>query len=413
MCIDSPLSLLDVLRRVQLLSPEQADEAARELLPHFNSAESLGEYLVEVDWLTPYQLQMLLAGQVHELVIGPFQIIDRLGEGGVSEVFKAWDTEHGRIVALKVLRQHLAGHSEMVHQLQRELQAITLLSHPNIVKTYEAQHDGSIHYFAMEYIEGMDLDRFVRQVGPLTIPEACDYVRQVAQGLQHAHHMGLVHRDVKPANLFLLNPPLPSPGTQERRAPDSIVKIIDWGLARCLRDPETPSKGTYPATDEEDIEKRTLIGTADFVAPEQARDPTLADIRADIYSLGCSLFFLLTGQPPFQGTSVMQKLLQHQESPPPSAKSLRAEVPDELDTLLRRMMAKDPRDRFAIPLLLVAPLRRFSACGATVLGGSRLLPAAPGTALNLPRPLTQSNLARPGTDANTGQPAGNGAGKSL
>jgi serine/threonine-protein kinase len=401
---------------VQLLSPEQADEAARELLPLFDHAEKLGNYLVEVDWLTPFQLAMLLADRADELLIGPYQVLECLGEGGVSKVFKAWDTQNGRIVALKVLRQHHSSDSAMIHQFQRELKAITLLSHPNIIKTYEAEGDGPIPYLAMEFIEGMDLARFVQQFGTLTVEQTCDYGRQVAQGLQHAHQMGLVHRDIKPANLFLLNPPLPSSGPQERRGPEPVVKIIDWGLARCVRDPGEPGHVMH-ADSGTDLEKRSLIGTADFVAPEQARDPTLADIRADIYSLGCSLFYWLTGQPPFQGTSVLQKLLQHQESDPPSLKQLRPDVPDELDTLIRRMMAKDPRDRFAIPLLVVAPLRRFTvlsgvSASTSLLGGAATHhPPAPGTLLNLPRPLTQTSLTRPETDGNLARPTTNGAGK--
>jgi serine/threonine-protein kinase len=416
MCIDSPLALLDVLRRVQLLSPEQADEAARELLPHFGSAKALGDYLVEVDWLTSYQLRMLLSDRADELLVGPFQVLDCLGEGGVSEVFRAWDTDCGRVVALKVLRQHFATHSGMVHQFQRELKALTLLAHPNIVKTYEAEPDGSIPYLAMEYIEGMDLGRFVKEAGTLNVEQACDYARQVAQGLQHAHQMGLVHRDIKPSNLFLLNPPLPSSESRDWRGSGSVVKIIDWGLARCVRD-AVQSGSPIHADSGTDAEKRSLIGTADFVAPEQALDPTLADIRSDIYSLGCSLFYLLTGQPPFGGTSVMQKLLQHQEAERPSLKASRPDVPEELDTLIRRMMARDPRDRFAIPLLVVAPLRRFTAiaggCGSTSLLGSSqpLRPAAPGTVLNLPRPLTQTSIARPGTDGNLARPTSQRSGK--
>jgi serine/threonine protein kinase len=409
MSIDTVDTLLDVLRRVQLLSPEQADEVARELAPHYSCPERLGEYLVEVEWLTAYQLQLLLAGQWDDLLIGSYQILDRLGEGGVSEVFKAWDTLRGRLVALKVLRQHLAGHSELVHQLQCELHAITRLSHPNVIRTFDAQREGEFHYFAMEYVEGMDLDRFVREVGPLSVEQACDFARQVAQGLQHAHQVGLVHRDIKPANLFLLHPPLPTPaGFPARRGPDPVVKIIDWGLARCTRNANDNRVGSREETDATESEKKCLIGTADYVAPEQAQDPTLADIRADVYSLGCTLYFLLTGQPPFSGPTLMQKLLQHQEATPPSLKPTRPDVPDELDALVKRMLAKNPTDRFSIPLLLVAPLRRFMTGGA---GLSRPVASAPGTALNLPRPGTQTNLQRPGTHTSLARPGVNGNGK--
>ncbi len=426
MALDSIDTLLAVLRRTQLLAPEQVDEVARELVPHYPTAEGLGAYLVGIDWLTAYQLQLLLSEQWEDLTIGPYQVLDRLGEGGVSEVFKAWDTSRGRVVALKVLRQHLAGNSDVVQQFQREMQAITRLSHPNIIKTYDAHQVGSLHCFAMEFVEGMDLERFVQQFGPLPIEQACDFVRQAAGGLQHAHQLGLVHRDVKPANLFLLHPPIP--GTAAKRGPDPVVKIIDWGLARCAGDPASPPDKDG-AGDAGDAEKGRLIGTADYIAPEQASDPTLVDIRADVYSLGCTLFYLLTRQPPFPSGSLMQKILQHQQAEPPSLRSLRTDVPEELDALVRKMLAKDPADRFAIPLLLVTPLRRF--CGGRVPGsgqGNGVRPGsvpvlntpssaslsrpdtAPGTAINLPRPSTHATLQRPGTHVNLSRPGNNGHG---
>src|SRR5262249_23242294 len=156
-------------------------------------------------------------------------------------------------------------------------------------KTYDAQQTSAVHYFAMEYVEGMDLGQFVEQAGPLPLEMACEFVRQVAQGLQHAHQLNLVHRDIKPANLFLTNPPPlgQAPGAPARRGPDPVLKIIDWGLARCLRQPDETQ---YYIPDEDlEHEKGQLIGTADYIAPEQARDPTLVDIRGDIYSLGCTL----------------------------------------------------------------------------------------------------------------------------
>jgi eukaryotic-like serine/threonine-protein kinase len=426
MTLDRTDTLLALLRRVELLAPEQVDEIARELVPHYPDALRLGEYLVRIDWLTPYQLQLLLAGQWAELTIGPYQILDRLGEGGVSEVFKAWDTKRGRIVALKVLRQDLTVKDEAVRQFQREFKAITRLSHPNVIKTFDAGQEGGMHYFAMECVEGMDLERFVAQVGPLSVEMACDFARQAATGLQHAHQSGLVHRDVKPANLFLLHPPLPGITPAARKTNEPVVKIIDWGLARCVRDPaEGEAAGGRGDPDEQ---KGALIGTADYVAPEQARDPTLVDIRADVYSLGCTLYHLLTGQPPFPAPSLMQKLLMHQEKEPPSLRAVRDDVPEELDAIVRKMLAKNPADRYQIPLLVVTPLRRFcmtdlrAAANGTgyrpgsspVLGpsssptlqrpgsGSNLpRPPAPGTAINLPRPSTQSHLNRPGENGTT------------
>ncbi|MFQ3592983.1 MAG: protein kinase, partial [Gemmataceae bacterium] len=284
---------LNVLRRTQLLAPEQVEQIQRDLLPHYPDPESLARYLVEIDWLTPYQMQLFLSGRWDEIVIGPYQVLDRLGEGGVSEVFKAWDTLRGRVVALKVLRQDLGAHDDLARQFQQEHQAITRLNHPNIIKTFDAGHTKGLFYFAMECVEGMDLERYVRLVGPLSVEVACDYARQAAQGLQHAHGNGLVHRDIKPANLFLIHPPLPN----GRKGPEPVVKILDWGLARCI-----PAEGETVL--EHEGEKGRLIGTADYIAPEQIEDATLVDIRADIYSMGCVLYFLLTGQPPFRGNSL-------------------------------------------------------------------------------------------------------------
>jgi serine/threonine-protein kinase len=419
MALDSIDTLLTVLRRAQLLAPEQVEEVVRELVPHYTDAASLGEYLVEIDWLTTYQLQLLLAGRFDELTIGPYQVLARLGEGGVSEVFKAWDTLRGRVVALKVLRQDLAGKSDVVQQFQREKQSITRLSHPNIIRTFDANTVGSLYCFAMEFVEGMDLERFVEEVGPLPIEQACDYARQVAQGLQHAHQLGLVHRDIKPANLFLLHPPLP--GVQ--RKADPLVKIIDWGLARCLQE------SGHAAGVVDDAEKGRLIGTADYIAPEQAHDPTLVDTRADVYSLGCTLYYLLTGQPPFPSGSLMQKLLMHQESAPPAPRQIRPDVPEELDALVLKMLAKDPAQRFQIPLLVVTPLRRFCMAASLASGSGTIYrpgssgvlktpsaaslnrPPAPGTALNLPRPATQPSIERP--NSNGAPPGSNGHGDAT
>jgi eukaryotic-like serine/threonine-protein kinase len=214
----------------------------------------------------------------------------------------------------------------------------------------------------------------VRKIGPLPLEMACDYIRQAAQGLQHAHQLGLVHRDVKPANLFLLHPPLPpEPGAPPRRAPDPVVKIIDWGLARLK-----PAEGQSAVVVADlEAEKGALIGTADYIAPEQARDACLADIRADIYSLGCTLFFLLAGRPPFPGRSLMQKLLQHQAATPPSVRDLRPEVTGELDAVVQKMMAKQAEERYQIPLHVVGALHRFTP-DAAGNNGTFLRPLIPG-----------------------------------
>jgi serine/threonine protein kinase len=359
MSIDSVNTFLAILHRAQVLTPQEVQDVARELVPHFANPHELAGYLAEIDWLTPYQVRLLFSDRWEELSIGPYLILDRLGEGGVSEVFKAWDTVKGRTVALKVLHQHLTNRSAAVRELQRELEAVTRLSHPNIIRTFDANQVGDLSYFAMEFVEGLDLERYVRRGGELTIQEACEYIRQAAQGLQHAHQLGLVHRDIKPANLFLSMPNgvWDVEAMSLRRTADAVVKILDWGLARVRPD---AGGATDPIGVDLDAEKGMLIGTADYTAPEQARNPCLVDIRTDIYSLGCTLYFLLTGQPPFHGGWLMQKLLQHQDAERPNVRALRSDVPEELADIVKRMMACRPEDRYAIPLLAAAALRPFA-----------------------------------------------------
>ena len=227
-----------------------------------------------------------------------------------------------------------------------------------------------------------------------------------------------MHRDVKPANLFLLNPPPPDAAAADprRRSPEPIVKVLDWGLAR-LR--PLDSEATESSVFDLDAEKGLLIGTADYIAPEQAQDATLVDTRADIYSLGCVLFYLLTGRPPFTGPSLMQKLLQHQEEPAPSVQALRPDVPDELNALLLRMMAKQPEQRIQIPLLAAAALRRFCTgsglAGLTgTVSGAAMRPSSSASLLrpasngHMQRPVSAAALSRPATAPALGRPASSG-----
>src|SRR4029077_8874839 len=224
--------------------------------------------------------------------------------GGVSQVFKAWHTAKNCIVALKVIRQELLSNPEAFARFQREMHAFACLSHPNIVSSIDSDLVGQTNFFAMEYVEGTDLGKLVQLTGPLKIPIACHYVRQAALGLQHAHEHGLVHRDIKPANLLL-----------DR---GGLVKVHDLGLARVMHDSKITERvgGHHP-----------LIGTADYLAPEQAHDSHNVDIRADIYGLGGAFYFLLTGHCPFPEGTVAQKLLLHQQKEPDSVHRHRSDVP--------------------------------------------------------------------------------------
>jgi len=406
MLIDSVESLLQAIRRVQILAPEQVDEVALELGGLYTEPEALAEYLVQIEWLTPFQCEMLFAGSWDALNIGPYQILGRLGEGGVSEVFQAWDTVRGRSVAVKVLRQDLVSPTDAIQQFDRELQAVTRLNHPNIIKTFDASQIGAMHYFAMEYVEGTDLQKFIQQHGPLPFDQASDYTRQVAQGLQHAHQLGLVHRDIKPANLFLINAPLnPLLATPSRRGVEPLIKILDWGLARIL--PTAEEAAAAAASGVKDADQGQLIGTADYLAPEQAQDASLVDTRSDIYSLGCTFYFLLTGQPPFPGPSLMHKLMQHREMEPPDVRAVRSDVPDEVAAIIQKMLAKSPEERFQIPLLVVAPLRRYCP-GAMVTAGSVIRPPSTNNLGTMLRPSSSGNLSRPSSSGNLNRPSSSG-----
>jgi serine/threonine-protein kinase len=204
--------------------------------------------------------------------------------------------------------------------------------------------------------------------GPLKIPLACDYIRQAALGLQHAHEHGLVHRDIKPPNLFLTGATLPPPGDKSTSLNRSghvpsitgkgIIKILDMGLAR-LREVSVPSGENIVALTQEGA----MMGTPDYLAPEQARNAKVADIRSDIYSLGCTFYFLITGGPPFPGNSVMQKLFQHQKEDPKPIESVRSNVPPGLSAVLKKMMAKDPADRYPTPGQVAQALETFCPSG--------------------------------------------------
>jgi serine/threonine-protein kinase len=250
------------------------------------------------------------------------------------------------------------------------------------------------------------------------VEQACDFIRQIAQGLQHAHQLGLVHRDIKPANLFLINPPVqgkqlvPGMPPPARRSGDPTVKILDWGLSRLRRqEGDPPESAAIDSVTMESVatEKGLLIGTADYISPEQTCDPTVVDTRSDIYSLGCTFFYLLTGESPFGNLPLMQKLLAHRQTPPPNIRELRPDVPPEVEHILAKMLSKSPQDRYQIPLLLVAPLRHFCA-GTTALVGGLVRPpsaislARPASGLNLARPASVLHLDRPASSLNLNRP---------
>jgi serine/threonine protein kinase/Leucine-rich repeat (LRR) protein len=336
----STASLVDLLRQYRLLEPAQLDEVTQRLHARFPEGKALARELIQRGWLTPFQANLLLQGRGQELVLGSYVLLERLGEGGMGQVFKARHRNLNRIVALKLIRQERLDNVDTARRFEREVRAAAALSHPNIVRAYDADLIGGIHLLAMEFIPGaVDLAKVVKDRGPLPIPTACDYIRQAALGLQHAYEQGMVHRDIKPHNLLVTGD-----GKQ--------VKVLDMGLARLHQFAEDDPSSVV-------THEGAIVGTPDYIAPEQARDSHLVDIRADLYSLGCTFYHLLTGHAPFAGGTLMEKLLKHRLDEPASLDRLRPEAAPELDQIVRRLLAKQPEERYQTPAELAAALMAF------------------------------------------------------
>jgi len=342
--IVTAVDLVNALRQSSILERDQLEEAARELQARFPEPRALAGELLQRGWLTPYQVKRLLRDDGRSLVLPPYVVLERLGEGGTGKVFKARHQRLQRVVALKVIRPELLADADVVNRFQREIQVASRVSHPNVVHAYDAGDIGGVQTLVLEYIEGVSLDRLVKQSGPLPPAVACDYMRQAALGLQHIHECGLVHRDIKPSNLLLQNAQ-PGLGTSTICKPQAaIVKILDLGLAR-LQKRARESQQSATITSEGTL----TMGTPDYMAPEQAIDFHRADIRADVYSLGCTFYFLLTGQPPFPDGFLTEKLMRHQQAEPPPLAKLRPGLPPGLEQVVRKMLAKKPGDRYQMP----------------------------------------------------------------
>ncbi len=292
-----------------------------------------------------------IAGMPKDLNDHPrYRIVTALGTGGMGTVYQAEHRLMDRPVALKVIRGELLGNPALVERFRREVRSAARLdSHPNIVAAYDAEQAGETHMLVMEFIEGTDLGRLVDRRGPLPVGEACEYVRQAALGLQHAFENGMVHRDIKPQNLM--------------RTTRGQVKILDFGLSRFASE-----VGSHAGITAEGM----ILGSADYIAPEQIDDPHAADIRADIYGLGCTLYFLLAGRPPFPDRSLIQKLMAHREKTAQPVTEIRADVPAELAKIVERMMAKGPAHRFPTPDEVARVLAPFADVQAIRTPATRL-----------------------------------------
>ncbi len=351
----SNIALVDTLQHTKLLTESQLDKVRRYMRGRLTDAQTLARAMLKQGWLTDYQMDQLLLGKGHQLVIGPYQVLDQLGKGGQSTVYKAKHAKSGWVVALKVIRAELLASSGAAQQFMQEMEAMAALNHPNIVNFFDADKIDDTYYCALEYVEGMDLGKYVHINEPLSPAEASDYIRQTALGLQHAYERNLIHRDIKPVNLILTTGSDDELNHQNGSTPKKrLVKILDWGLAS-LRPPKSSGEeNNLPQ------QCKAVIGTADYFSPEQALNPDNVDIRGDIYSLGCTFYYLLTGHPPFPDGSLMQKILCHQKREPVPVDEIRPDLPMGLATIIKRMMAKKPEDRYRTPGAVAMALKPFS-----------------------------------------------------
>jgi response regulator RpfG family c-di-GMP phosphodiesterase/serine/threonine protein kinase len=337
-------TFLAKLLELPLLEPtalEQFLEARKDRLGEYRTARDMGQALVQARLLTAYQLERVLTATTHGLVLGSYRVLEALGNGGMGVVFLAEHCLMKRRVAIKVLPVDEDCPTAVRERFYGEMRVLAELSHPNVILAFDA---GEIHsqdkalpdliYLVMEVVDGGDLEKHVMSQGPCSVNDACDFVRQAACGLQAAHDRHLIHRDVKPSNLLLTS--------------TNQVKLVDFGLAR-----QFCSQLTDP---------RSLLGSIEFMAPEQSHDPSSVGKAADIYGLGATLFWLLTGEPPYPFTRFIGaalRALQHQ--PPRRLRALRPDMPQELDELVARMMERNPARRPSSPLSVAMSLMRFAS----------------------------------------------------
>jgi serine/threonine protein kinase len=337
--IDTP-SLINALLEHHLL-----DGAAEAALPELSltcpSAADLVAELVRRRWLTHFQAEFLLSGRAPELVIGAqYILLERLGQGGMGAVYKARHRILKAVRAVKVIHPERLTGPNAVKRFFQEVEAVGKLFHPNIILPHDAGDANGVYWLAMEYVPGADLGRMLDRAGPLAAADACEYIRQGALALQHAHERGLVHRDIKPANLLV-------------SSADGRVKLLDLGLARV----RALEEGVGPQTAL--TQAGAMMGTPDYMAPEQAVDSHSVDIRADIYALGCTLYHVLAGRPPFAGGSVMEKLIKHRSVEPQQLETLRKDLPSGLSAVIHKAMAKSAEGRYQTPSELAAALAPF------------------------------------------------------
>ncbi len=294
--------------------------------------------------LTDFQAEQFLLGKWRGFTVGKYKLLERVGVGGMGQVFLCEHLFMKRRVAVKILPPAKAEQPAALGRFYREARAAGQLEHPNIVRTHDIDQDGNLHYIVMEYVDGSNLLDMVKKHGPMPAPRAAHYIRQTALGLQYSFDNGLIHRDIKPGNILV-----------DRHG---TAKLLDMGLARFYQDQSDMLTIKY--------DDKIVLGTADYVAPEQVANSHAVDVRADIYALGGSLYFLLAGHPPFPTGTVSQKLLWHRTKDPTPLRQVRPDVPDGLAAVVAKMMHKDPAQRYQTPVEVAVELERWAAADAPV-----------------------------------------------
>jgi serine/threonine protein kinase len=384
---------LDLVRKSGVVDEKRLDAHVQKLqsgnqLPPEPS--KVAGVLIRDGFLTHFQAENILQGKWRRFTIGKYKVLEKIGSGGMGQVYLCEHKLMRRRVAVKVLPTAKAADDSARERFYREARAVAALDHPNIVHAYDIDQDENLHFLVMEYVDGASLQDIIKKTGPLDLNRACHYVRQSALGLEHAHEAGLVHRDIKPGNIMV-----------DRTG---VVKLLDMGLARFFHDEDDMLTKKYDDNN---------MGTLDYQAPEQAVDSHGADIRADIYGLGATFFFMLTGKTPFGEGTMAQKAIWHQTRQPRPLAEFRADVPQALQDILYKMMAKDPAERYAVPAQLAEAMAPFTqtpiapppesemprlslaATGAGPQDGAANSPATKITAPG-PRPSKPGSSAPPG-----------------
>ena len=346
-------SFLKYLSESGILAPQDFQILAQKVPAEIRQqdAQEFARGLARQKVLTLFQVNALYNGKPRGLTLGNYVLLEQIGTGGMGMVFRAQHRRMKRIVAVKVLPKNMTKDPDTVKRFHREVQAAAKLTHPNIVAAYDADESNGVHFLAMEYVEGVDLARHVKEKGPMSVDKALDCILQAARGLEHAHARGIIHRDIKPGNLLL--------------DVNGTVKVLDMGLALIH---ENPADGRSNGDAAPLTETRAIIGTVDFMSPEQAVDSRQADHVSDIYSLGMTLHFLLIGKATYDGDTAIARMLAHREAPVPSLCAQRPEVPAQVEAIFQRMAAKSKGDRYASVTDLIRDLSNW-----------REVTAAPGT----------------------------------